>query len=217
MRSFIQRHLDPDARLGEVLFGLIMALGFTGSVRLGLEEPDNRELFLGILGCNVAWAIVDGVMYLLTELFERGRVHRLAREIRAARSDEEALELVQREVASRLPIADGIEGGRDFYALLLGLVRRSDTGTTRVERGDVHAAVAVAVLIVVSTLPIVVPFLLFEDPAVAVRISNGIALTMLFLLGAWWGRIVGANPWRIGLGLTGIGIALVLVTIALGG
>src|SRR5689334_16473726 len=111
-----------------------MALGFTGSVRLGLEEPDNRELFVGILGCNVAWAIVDGAMYLLTELFERGRIHRLGREVRAARSEEEALELVEREVASRLPIVEGIEGGRDFYALVLGRVRDRDTGTTQVER-----------------------------------------------------------------------------------
>src|SRR4030095_1923207 len=34
MPTFIQRYLDPDDRLGEILFGLIMALGFTGAVRL---------------------------------------------------------------------------------------------------------------------------------------------------------------------------------------
>ena len=71
MLPFIRRHLDPAARLGEALFGLIMALGFTGAVRLGEEEPSNRALFIGILGCNLAWAIVDGVMYVLTALVER--------------------------------------------------------------------------------------------------------------------------------------------------
>ena len=50
MRAFIQRHLDPADRLGEILFGLIMALGFTGAVRLGHEEADNRALFIGIFG-----------------------------------------------------------------------------------------------------------------------------------------------------------------------
>jgi VIT1/CCC1 family predicted Fe2+/Mn2+ transporter len=75
----------------------------------------------------------------------------------------------------------------------------------------------VALLIVAATLPIVAPFLIVEDPALAVRVSNAVALSMLFLLGAWWGHIVGASPWRVGAGLTGIGIALVLITIALGG
>ena len=32
-RAFIRRHLEPTDRLGEILFGLIMALGFTGAVR----------------------------------------------------------------------------------------------------------------------------------------------------------------------------------------
>jgi hypothetical protein len=32
-----------------------------------------------------------------------------------------------------------------------------------------------------------------------------------------WGRAVGGNPWTIGAGLTGVGLLLVLVTIALGG
>jgi len=37
IRDLIGRYLDPADRLGEILFGLIMALGFTGAVRLGLD------------------------------------------------------------------------------------------------------------------------------------------------------------------------------------
>jgi VIT1/CCC1 family predicted Fe2+/Mn2+ transporter len=217
VRSFIQRHLDPDARLGEVLFALIMALGFTGSVRLGLDEPDNQALFAGILGCNIAWAVVDAAMYLLSEIFERGRTARLAREVRAAGSDEEARQIVAVEVAGRLPIVDGKPGADAFHAWIAGLVKDEAGETTTVTRADLLGAVAVALLIVAATLPIVAPFLVVEDEGLAVRISNSIALAMLFLLGAWWGRSVGASPWRIGAGLTGIGIVLVLVTIALGG
>jgi VIT1/CCC1 family predicted Fe2+/Mn2+ transporter len=217
VRNFIHRNLDPSSRLGEILFGLIMALGFTGSVRLGLDEADNEALFVGILGCNVAWAIVDAAMYLLTEMFERGRTNRLVRDVQAARSEEEALGFVADEVAARLPIVQGAPGAEAFHAWLLGLVRGREPGAAGVEKEDVYGAVAVALVIVLATLPIVVPFLLVADPNVAVRVSNAVALSMLFLLGAWWGRIVGVNPWRVGAGLTGIGIALVLVTIALGG
>jgi hypothetical protein len=38
-----------------------------------------------------------------------------------------------------------------------------------------------------------------------------------FLLGLRWGRIVGGRSFRIAAGLTLIGVALVLVTIMLGG
>lgn len=217
MRSFIQRHLDPDARLGEVLFALVMALGFTGSVRLGLDEPDSEALFVGILGCNVAWAIVDAAMYLLAELFERGRTARLARQVRAARSPEEAHDIVAAEVASRLPIVEGEPEAAPFYEWIAGLVRENTVPTTTVTAADLRGAAAVALLIVLATLPVVVPFLVVTDAALAVRISNGVALALLFLLGMWWGRTVGANPWRIGAGLTGVGVVLVLVTIALGG
>jgi hypothetical protein len=87
MATFIQRYLEPADRLGEILFGLIMALGFTGAVRLGVEDADNRTLFISILGCNIAWAIVDGVMYVLTALFEQGRKALLVRDVRAAPSE----------------------------------------------------------------------------------------------------------------------------------
>ena len=46
MRAFLRHALDPADRLGEILFGLIMALGFTGAVRLGREEADNHALFV---------------------------------------------------------------------------------------------------------------------------------------------------------------------------
>jgi hypothetical protein len=44
-----------------------------------------------------------------------------------------------------------------------------------------------------------------------------IALTLLFLLGAWWGRVAGGRSFRIAVGLPLVGVVLVLITIALGG
>jgi hypothetical protein len=57
-------------------------------------------------------------------------------------------------------------------------------------------------IILLATLPVVVPFLTPADPNIAVRISNGVALTELFLLGMWWGRMVGGSPLRVAAGLT---------------
>ena len=217
MRAFIERYLDPAGRLGEVLFGLIMALGFTGAVRLGHEEADNRALFIGIFGCNLAWAIVDGVMYVLTALFERGRKARLFREVARAADDETALGRIGDELDGPLLELTTPEERAQLHRWILTILRRDRPEPPRLRSADVLGGVAVTLVIVLATFPIVVPYLVVANPNVAVRLSHLIALTLLFLLGAWWGRVVGGRPLRIASGLTLLGTTLVLITIALGG
>lgn len=217
MHHFIRRHLDPAGRLGEILFGLIMALGFTASVRLGLDEADNKELFLGILGCNLAWAIVDGVMHVLGEVFERGRRLRLIRDVRAARSEDEARQHLSSELDDVLELDMTDEEREQFQAVVLGAIRRGGVAPKALTRADVLGGVAAALVVLLATFPVVVPFLVVGDPNVAVRVSNVVATGMLFLLGARWANMVGGNPWRIGGGLALIGAILVLITVALGG
>jgi VIT1/CCC1 family predicted Fe2+/Mn2+ transporter len=156
-------------------------------------------------------------MYVLTELFERGRKARLVRDVRTAASEAAALDLIGGELDDRLePLLTADERAR-LYRGMLEALRRAAPEAPRVHRDDLLGGLAVALVIVVATLPVVAPYLLIADPNVAVRTSNLIALTLLFLLGAWWGRVVGARPLRIALGLTLLGIVLVLITIALGG
>jgi len=215
--AFIRRNLDPAARLGEILFGLIMALGITGAVRLGREEADNHALFVGIFGCNLAWAVVDGVMYVLTALFERARKARLARDVLGASTEDAALRQIGRELDGPLMAVTTPEDRLQLHRSVLAVLRRGKLGAPGVHRADLLGGVAVALLIVLATFPIIVPYLVVPDPNVAVRVSNAIALTLLFLLGVRWGQIVGGRPVRIGAGLTLIGLVLVLVTIVLGG
>ena len=217
MRAFIERHLDPADRLGEILFGLIMALGFTGAVRLGHEQADNRALFVGIFGCNLAWAIVDAVMYVLAALFDRGRKMRLFRELRRAPNDEAALQRIGDELDGPLLELTTAEERAELHRWVLRILRRTQPSPPTLRRADVLGGVAVAIVIVVATFPVVLPYLLVSDPNLAVRLSHAIAVTLLFLLGAWWGRVVGGRWLRIASGLTLLGLALVLITIALGG
>lgn len=203
--------------MGEILFGLIMALGFTGAVRLGREEADNHALFVGIFGCNLAWAIVDGVMYVLTQLFERGRKYRVVRDVLKSASDEFSLKRIADEIDGPLIDLTTPQEREQLHRAVLEVVRRSRPEAAKVTREDLLGGLAVGIVIVLATFPIVVPFLVFENPGVAVRVSNLVALAQLFLLGAWWGRMVGAGSLRIAGGLTLVGIVLVLVTILLGG
>src|SRR5688572_4885293 len=69
-----KRVLDPIDRISEVLFGLIMVLTFTGSLSVAESgREDVRTMLIGALGCNLAWGIIDGVLFLMGSLADKGR------------------------------------------------------------------------------------------------------------------------------------------------
>ena len=78
---FTKRYLDPIDRLNEILFGLIMVLTFTLAAGLTVEDgPDaGRELLVAAIGCNLAWGIIDGAMYLMGRILEHSRRQRAIR------------------------------------------------------------------------------------------------------------------------------------------
>ena len=81
-----KRILEPVERLSEILFGLIMALTFTGSLSVATaERADVRELLVGAIGCNVAWGLIDGIMYLMGCLNDRGLLLRTLWNVRTAK------------------------------------------------------------------------------------------------------------------------------------
>jgi VIT1/CCC1 family predicted Fe2+/Mn2+ transporter len=64
---------------------------------------------------------------------------------------------------------------------------------------------------------VVVPFTFMKDVTLALRISNGIAIAMLFGMGYAFGNLTGRRPAWAGVGMVVFGSALVSATIALGG
>ena len=80
----IHRYLDPSTSLAEILFGVIMTLTFTLSAGLIIEDEGRagaRELLIAVIGCNIAWGVIDGALFLVGQLFDRGRLRRLGRAI----------------------------------------------------------------------------------------------------------------------------------------
>ena len=72
-------------------------------------------------------------------------------------------------------------------------------------------------LVFLSTLPVVMPFVLMTNITLALRLSNAIAIVMLFALGHAFGRIAGRPPLRAAFAMVAVGIVLVGITMALGG
>lgn len=217
VHRFIKEHVTPADRMAEMIFGLVMALGVTAAIRLGTDHLSSRELFVSVVGCNVAWGIVDAVVLVLMRLFERGRLVRVVDEARAAADDERAFAIIEREMADEVVALMTPDERARLKTLALGLLERAQPTQARMERGDFLHGVAAGLLVFLPTVPVVVPYLVFSNPLTAVRVSYAVALILLFLIGHRWGQMVGGRPWRIGGSLVLLGIVLVLITTALGG
>jgi hypothetical protein len=211
-----RRVLEPIERISEVLFGLIMALTFTGSLVIATADRAGvREMLLGALGCNLAWGIIDAGMYLLACLHERGRKLLTLRAIR----DAEDPAVGQRLVADALPpLPASLLPPEQFEALRRQLRQLPEPPAHPLPTGrDLAGAVAVFLLVFLATLPVVLPFVLVGDPRLALRASNAVAVAMLFVCGYGFGRCTGIWPLGVGAAMVVVGVALVAIAIALGG
>jgi hypothetical protein len=219
-QGWVARALDPGQRMGEVLFGLIMVLTFTLSAGLSVAEgPEGvRQLLIAAIGCNFAWGIIDGVFYIMGALFERGRLSRLAQALREAPSETAATAAIAAELDGTLGSVSTEGARRNLYLDIARVVSRSSPPKTRITRADLLGALASFWLVVLSTIPAALPFLIFNDrPRFALRVSNGLLLGMLFFVGHRWGKYTGGSGWLIGLALTLVGGVLVAIAVALGG
>jgi hypothetical protein len=220
---FAQRYLDPVDRLNEMLFGLIMVLTFTLAAGLTVEDgPDaGRELLVAVVGCNLAWGIIDGAMYLMGRILDHSRRQRAIRAVHAAADEPAQLAAVQERLDEVLGGAVADEATDAERTSLLRFARdlalRASIEDSRLHREDLLGALASAWLVIATALPAALPFLLIDAPWVALRVSNAILVGLLFVIGWQWGKHSYVNRWLAGTIFLVIGLALVVTAIALGG
>ncbi len=213
-----RRVLEPIERVSEVLFGLIMVLTFTGSLSVSEAARDDvRAMLIGAIGCNLAWGIVDAIMYLMSSLTERARARMALSAVRRAAEPAEA----HRRIAGTLPpVIASVLDESELETMRRRLVQMPEPpggGGRLPGRDEWLGALGVFLLVFFSTLPVVVPFMFMDDARLALRLSNGIAIVMLFFCGYSLGRCVGHRPWLVGLIMVVVGVVLAGMTLALGG
>jgi hypothetical protein len=211
-----KRVLEPVERISEVLFGLIMVLTFTGSLSIAEAGRDDvRTMLIGALGCNLAWGIIDGVLYLMGCLAEKGRNLMTYQAVRRETEPQKA----QRLIAGALPplIASVLQPA-ELETMRQRLQQLPEPpARARLGKSDWIGASGVFLLVFLSTFPVAVPFLFMHKAMSAMRVSNAIAILMLFFTGMAYGRCVGRSPWGFGISMVLLGSVLVALTIALGG
>jgi VIT1/CCC1 family predicted Fe2+/Mn2+ transporter len=211
-----KRVLEPVERVSEVLFGLIMVLTFTGSLSVAEAGRDDvRVMLIGALGCNLAWGIIDAVLYLMGCLAEKSRGLMTVQAVRRTTDPEAA----QRLIADALPpVVASILEPAELEAMRLRLQQLPEPPErARLHKDDWRGAIGVFLLLFLSTFPVVIPFIFMQSARPALRVSNAIAIVLLFLTGYAFGRMTGRHPWVVGVSMVVLGSILVGMTIALGG
>ena len=211
-----KRVLDPIDRVSEVLFGLIMVLTFTGSLSVAeAGRADVRLMLLGALGCNLAWGVIDGVLYLMGRLAEQGHGLLTLRAVRRTSDPQTAQQLI---AGSLPPVIASILQPAELESLRQRLKELPDPpDRTRLPRDAWLGAAGVFLLVFLSTFPVVIPFTVIQDVTLALRVSNTVAIAMLFVTGYAFGRMTGRHPVKVGISMVVVGVILVGITIALGG
>ena len=207
--------LDPIDRISEVLFGLIMAVTIVGSLSIATAGRNEvRTILLAALGCNLAWGLVDAVMYVIRTLTERTRNRSLAKRVMGAETA-----MAHRLIAQALPEhVSAITGPGELEGMRQRLLASTPPRRATLGRDDYLAAAGIFVLVVLATFPVVVPFMLIDDVALAMRMSRIVTLAMLFVAGWALGRYAGhGRPLATGLLMVLLGAALIAAVIALGG
>jgi len=214
-RTERERLLDPVDRVSEIMFGLIMAVTFIGAISVATAgREDIRTALASALGCNLAWGLVDAVMYLVRTMTERTRRRDLARQIVNAPP-----EAGRRKIRQAMPDhVSAIVSDESLEAMRRDVTAVAVPGGRLVHARDYAAAFGIFLLVIITTFPVVVPFLLTHDVATAMKASRAITLALLFAAGFALGRYAGyPRPGLTGLSMAGFGVVLIAVVMALGG
>jgi len=160
------------------------------------NNPVSLILLLTLL-CNVAWGCVDAAYYLISVYTLRARqlsqIKRLKEALRKRRVDARELRRVVSEFLS-----DGVGDVDDgqVRALAGWIADAADPKSKKLTRRDWWAALSIVFIVVFATFPVVIPFALFPDNVqLAVNISHGIALAILFVCGCSFG-VYGGHRWK---------------------
>jgi len=192
-----------------------MAVTIVGSISIATAgQAEVRTVAIAALGCNLAWGLVDAVIYLVRTATERSRYRVLGRRIRG-----EDAATAHRLIARALPEQlAAIAGPETIEDLRKRLVAKPPSNRALLRPRDFLEAAAIFALVVLATLPVVVPFALTDSVALALLASQIVTVVMLFVLGVALGRYAGhPRPIQSGIVMAVFGALLIAVVKALGG
>jgi VIT1/CCC1 family predicted Fe2+/Mn2+ transporter len=193
-----------------------MVLTFTGSLSVATAGRDDiRTMLIGALGCNFAWGVIDAILYLMGCLAERGRGLMTLQAVRKAADPQQAQRLIAEAVP---PVIASVLQPVELEAVYQRLKQLPEPpDRAHLTKDDWMGGLGVFLWVFLSTFPVVIPFIVMRSAVPALRVSNAIAIAMLFIAGYIYGRYAGRHPWMLAIAMVLLGGLLSALTMALGG
>jgi len=211
-----KRLLSPTERVVQIIYGIIMALTFTGTMSVAnADKAEVREMLIAALGCNIAWGFVDAVIYILTCITVRYRGRTIMNFLQKDPHSEEAKKFIAESLPPIVVSSLSRETFESICRHILDIPQASLR--VRITSRDILNAGGIFLFVFISTFPVAIPFLFIQKVHLALRISNAIAIVIMFICGWLLGRFGGFSKILTGLALALVGGILVFTTIALGG
>jgi hypothetical protein len=208
--------LSMHERATEAMVGVLVALAARGGLQISTEHAaEPATLALVSLGATLAWAVLDAFFALMAAKGSRLRWSHLTDDRRdpTQRGHEWADEALNHTFLSNLeePAMQRIRQQAIREAA------EAKPVSPHLTSQDWLAGLAVFTVVLLAGLPPILPILLVPDAAMAAWASYGVALGMMFALGAQWGPAHGMGRLRAGLWMLALGTGMVAVVLLLGG
>jgi hypothetical protein len=154
--------LNPIDRISEVLFGMIMVLTFTGAISVATDGREEiGELLWAALGCNVAWGLVDAIMYLMNIALERGHALTVIKRIIGSKDSNQSREILKEEIQ---PMVAQLLTDEELDRLGKRLKEAPEPSKGLVLTAkDLLAGLQIFLLVFLCTLPVALPFAFFHE------------------------------------------------------
>jgi VIT1/CCC1 family predicted Fe2+/Mn2+ transporter len=185
-------------------------------ITISRDQQTSSTLLFAALGTSVAWGMVDAVVYVLTGLHERNHHVRVVSRVKK-RPKIDAIRQIEDELEDSLIGVLDIEERDRIVEQVYSTMHNATPKRQGVTKDDVLGGIASFFISFIIVLPPMIPFILNLPLDYAIRLSNFIAVAMLFIVGYVSGGMGGMNRVRWALTITVLGVVIVLVTILLGG
>jgi hypothetical protein len=226
-KGFLGSIIDPIDRLSETIFSILIFLLYvvafrfiinSGAPEQSVSDESMNELLFGVISAVVAWGLIDGIMYALLSLFERGERHRLLLDIQAAGTEQEALNVIADDMDYLLEPITGEEERMALYRSVLIHLQNSQLRKIGLKREDISGILGHVLVAIFAVIPSLLPLVVLQHYfELAILVSILISFAVLFVSGYSWARYTGANPWKTGLLIMSVAVGLVLIAVLLGG
>nr|MDO8087029.1 hypothetical protein [Candidatus Sigynarchaeum springense] len=221
-KKHLNNYLSASDRLSEIIFGLIMAMTIIGASRIALlsgeEDINGRVIIAATLGCNIAWGLVDGLMYIFSSLIERGRYNWLVAAVKKEKEEKNAIALIDKALDSDIINDLDDEERKLLCSNVYKRMSIKEPGKVRITMDDVAGAFVCFLLTFLTAFLIVVPFFI---PMVALWIkmllSRLITFALLFGVGYAYASHTGKGKVKTAIAMVMVGLVITVVIMALGG